>query len=248
MELICENVGYRYGSHIALSDINVEFESGVTGLLGPNGAGKSTLLSILATLRRPSHGVVTLSGRPLHRQGDKLRRSIGYLPQRFDLMRWSTSLRNVAYAAWAQGISRSDCVKAAAAALEVVDLAKYASRRVSALSGGQQQRLGIACAIAHCPSVVLLDEPTVGLDPAQRVQIRNYLARIGESAIVVLSTHIVEDLALLASNVVVLDDSRVAFSGSVASMSNAAVDTTAVLSGMSHLESAYVALLSQPKS
>lgn len=244
MELRCDNVSYRYGRHHALDGVNVTFRTGMTGILGPNGAGKSTFLGILATVLKPKEGgSVTLDGRSLHGgERDELRRQIGFLPQRFDLMRWSSVRRNVAYAAWCQGVPRDECDVAAQAAIATVDLSSVVDRRVSALSGGQQQRVGIACAIAHEPTVVLLDEPTAGLDPAQRVQIRSYLARIAESAIVVLSTHIVEDLAQLASEVVVLEAGRTVYTGSVHSLSQLGSSTPT--QGRSELEAGYVNVLS----
>ena len=246
MELRCEDITYRYrGRPTVLNSITMSIEPGVTGLLGPNGAGKSTLFSILATLRTSTAGTVTLDGRSMHGQDrDEIRRSIGFLPQRFDLMRWSSAQRNVAYAAWAQGVPRHECDDAAIRALELVDLADKAGDRTGSLSGGQQQRVGIACAIAHQPRLVLLDEPTAGLDPAQRVQIRHHLATIAEHAIVLLSTHIVEDLALMATKVVVIDNGSVAFDGTVAQLQQ--LGQLHANDGLSALEAGYVQLLTQP--
>ncbi len=243
VELRCDNVTFRYGRRTVLDDVTVSFPAGVTGLLGPNGAGKSTLLGVLATLLRPDMGQVTLDSRSLHGiDQTSIRRTIGFLPQRFDLMRWSTVERNVAYAAWAQGVPRDRCVASARAALEVVDLSEHSDQRVVSLSGGQRQRVGIACAIAHRPQLVLLDEPTAGLDPAQRVQIRSHLLKVAESSIVVLSTHIVEDLAQMASRVVVLESGSVMFTGEVDEI--VAFGCEAPHAGMSALESGYTALLS----
>jgi ABC-2 type transport system ATP-binding protein len=247
MELNCTKVSFRYGRRHALDEVSMTLRPGVTGLLGPNGAGKSTLLSILATLRKPSEGSVCLDGRSLHGDHQEdLRSSIGFLPQRFDLMGWSSAVRNVSYAAWAQGVERDECHRAAISALGAVDLVEQANRRVGSLSGGQQQRVGIACAIAHRPDIVLLDEPTAGLDPAQRVQIRSYLAKIAESAIVLLSTHIVEDLALMASDLVVIEGGRLTFTGSVDTLIEAGERNT--ITGMSALESGYMGLLSTAQS
>ncbi len=246
MELRCEDITFQYrGRPPVLNNINVAITPGVTGLLGPNGAGKSTLFSILATLRNPTSGVVTLDGRSMHGPDqDELRRSIGFLPQRFDLLRWSTAQRNVAYAAWAQGVPRDECDAAAVLALELVDLADLADRRTGSLSGGQQQRVGIACAIAHQPRLVLLDEPTAGLDPAQRVQIRHHLAAIAEHAIVLLSTHIVEDLALMATQVVAINGGSVVFDSSVDALKS--LGQSHATDGLSALESGYVELLNGP--
>lgn len=171
-----------------------------------------------------------------------MRKTIGFLPQRFDLMRWSSVERNVSYAAWAQGVDRSECVDRAHEALEIVDLVDASGKRVASLSGGQRQRVGIACAIAHRPTLVLLDEPTAGLDPAQRVQIRSYLAAIAESSIVVISTHIVEDLAHMSAKAVVLSKGRLVFAGTVEEI--LAIGTQQPLGGMSLLEAGYTSILS----
>ncbi len=246
MELRCDDINYRYrGRPPVLENINMSIQSGVTGLLGPNGAGKSTLFSILATLRTPTAGTATLDGRSMHGPDrDAIRRSIGFLPQRFDLMRWSSAQRNVAYAAWAQGVPRHECDDAAIRALELVDLADKAGDRTWSLSGAQQQRVGIACAIAHQPRLVLLDEPTAGLDPAQRVQIRQHLAVIAERAIVLLSTHIVEDLALMATKVIAIDNGAVAFDGTVQRLQQ--LGHPHANDGLSALEAGYVRLLTRP--
>lgn len=245
MELRCEDVTFRYrGRPPVLDNISFSITPGVTGLLGPNGAGKSTLFSILATLRTPTSGIVTLDDRSMHGQDqDELRRSIGFLPQRFDLMAWSTAQRNVAYAAWAQGVPRNECDSAAIRALSLVDLADMVDRRTGSLSGGQQQRVGIACAIAHRPSLVLLDEPTAGLDPAQRVQIRQHLAAIAEHTIVLLSTHIVEDLALMATQVVTINSGSVVFDDSINALK--ALGKSSANDGLSALEAGYVQLLNR---
>lgn len=145
------------------------------------------------------------------------------------------------YAAWAQGVAPSQCESAARHALATVDLTDQLDRRAGALSGGQQQRLGIACAIAHSPSLLLLDEPTAGLDPAQRVQIRSHLASFARSATVIVSTHIVEDLALMASNVVVMEAGEVRFTGTVDDLATAGRRDP--IEGLSDVEAGYIGLL-----
>lgn len=243
MTLHCSDLSFRYGrGTVALDGLSASFECGVSGLLGPNGAGKSTLLSILATLRQPMSGTVTFDGVDLL-DGDvqSVRRRIGYLPQSFDLMRYSTVERNVAYAAWCHGVDRATCYDRARDAIELVDLAKLRLRRVAHLSGGQRQRVGIACAIAHQPSLVLLDEPTAGLDPAQRTQMRSHIVAIAQTSVVVLSTHIVEDLAHMASSVVAIDQGRAVFTGAIEEI--AALGEASPRTGLSVLESGYLGLL-----
>jgi ABC-2 type transport system ATP-binding protein len=208
----------------------------VTGLVGQNGAGKSTLLGVLATALEQSSGEIVFSGSSVKAAGrDVYRRTVGYLPQRFDLMNWSTIHRNVAYAAWCNGIEAPSCYAAAKAALKHVDMYSLIDRRAGSLSGGQRQRVGLACALAHTPQVLLLDEPTTGLDPAQRAGLRSYLADYGRSAVVVLSTHLVDDLVAVADRVVALSEGRIAFDDSLGSLTTKGKENPVL--GLSDLES-----------
>lgn len=243
----CCDVSFSYGRRKVLHGISVGLSVGVTGLLGPNGAGKSTLLNILATVRQPSGGTVAIDGADTTSRDGRAtaRRSIGYLPQRFDLMHGATLRRNVAYAAWAQGVPADRSDEAAFESLKLVGLAPRADERAGRLSGGQRQRLGIACAVAHRPRVLLLDEPTVGIDPIQRVEIRRYLRQIASTTAVVVSTHIVEDIAQSASRVLVMDAGRMWFDGSVAELELRGASKTG--EGASALELGYAATIDGPR-
>ena len=236
--LECHDLAFAYGRNVVLNHFSFALGRGITGLLGPNGAGKSTLLAILATVRRPMAGDVAYGGTVPGAPIAAVRRQIGYLPQRFDLMTGSTCLDNVAYAAWCNGVDARLCLAAAKTALGVVNLQEKAKTRVRALSGGQKQRLGIACAIAHGPAVILLDEPTAGLDPAQRVDLRGQLLRIASSACVLISTHLVEDLVAMRAGVIVIDRGHRLFQGALLDMvgPDAGIDALAV-------EAAYLALV-----
>lgn len=237
-------VSYAYQRTAALMDVSFTLRPGLTGVLGPNGAGKSTLLTIVSTALVPTAGTVLTFGQDV---GDtsaraSARRRIGFLPQRFDIMRSSACLRNVEYAAWAQGVDAARCRAAAVNALDQVNLADVAHRRASALSGGQRQRLGIACAIAHEPSVLVLDEPTVGLDPAQRAEVRANLLAVADDRCVLVSTHIVEDLDRIADRILVLAGGRLRFDGTRDELSDLApVDTPR----HHRLEAAYLSLTSE---
>lgn len=236
MQLTVDDVGYRYGRQDALVNVGFEISEGVLGLLGPNGAGKSTLLSILATERRPTSGQLMLDDYSyLAADVSPIRQRVGYLPQRFDVMRTSSLERNVAYAAWARGVPRPDCLAAARRALVLVDLADRAGMRASKLSGGQRQRLGIACAVVHEPRLVVLDEPSVGLDPEQRAAFRTYLHRLAETSIVVVSTHLVDDLASVASYIAVLHQGTLRYCGSIADFG----------AGHESLDQAYLAVVTR---
>lgn len=247
MRITCESLSFSYGRRPALREVSFTLGTGVTGLLGPNGAGKSTLLAILATIQPPGGGTAAIGQHDLgaHAGRAGARTHIGYLPQKFDVMPRATAARNVAYAAWSSGIDPADCDAAALTALEKVGLEAKARHRASSLSGGQRQRLGVACAIAHQPQVLLLDEPTVGLDPVQRIQVRDHLHAIGESATVLVSTHIVEDLAQIASDLIVLDDGSTVFQGSVDELAAHAKGTT---THQSPIEAGYVALMARARA
>ena len=189
-------VTHRYGRRVALADATLDLPVGVTGLLGPNGAGKSTLMKLLATAMPLQTGSVAVGDVPLVRDNlTAVRRQLGYLPQRFEVMGWSTVRRNVEYAAWAHGLPSREAGERADLALALLGLSDRAGSRARALSGGMRQRLGLACALVHEPRVLVLDEPTVGLDPAQRRGLRDAIAAAAERAVVLISTHLVEDLA-----------------------------------------------------
>ncbi len=216
-----EGITARFGRREVLRDVDLELGKGVHGLLGPNGAGKSTLFGILAGVFRPAAGTIMLGEHRCGLAADKeMRKRVGYLPQRFDLSGTMTVVATVEFAAWANGINDNECRTAAERALAVVGLSDFGKRRVRTMSGGERQRLGIACAVAHAPDLLLLDEPTVGLDPVQRAQVRGYLRTIGERATVLISTHMVEDLAQIADLVTVLVDGRIAFRGTVQELSD----------------------------
>lgn len=168
------SVGYSYRRHIALDQVSLDVPQGITGLLGPNGAGKSTLMKLIATLELPKSGVVEVLGQATaSRQGrNTIRRQLGYLPQHFSLVNGMRVLDSVAYCGWAYGLSRVEAFTHAVDALDAVGLSGYEDRRCRALSGGERQRVGIAMAISHKPQVIVLDEPTAGLDPEARMALR----------------------------------------------------------------------------
>lgn len=240
--IICEDLSYSYGRRVALRDFTATIGVGLTGILGPNGAGKSTLMSIVATLRRPQKGLVTINDIPVE-NWEQARRSLGYLPQRFDLMGTATVRENLEYAAWARGVAPRGCARAAALAAERTGLGNHLSARVRRLSGGFRQRVGLACAIVHEPKVLLLDEPTVGIDPVQRVDLRTLIADLAREAAVVTTTHVIEDVALVGSHVIVINEGRKRFDGSVPDLERAGVGRQQP--GMSAIESGYYAVVTR---
>lgn len=236
----CMDVRFSYRRREALRGFTAAFDSGLVGLLGPNGAGKSTLMSILSTLRRPASGSAHVCGVSVE-DAAQVRQLIGFLPQRFDVMGSATVRRNVEYAAWARGIPRADCATAARRALDRTGLTERGDTRARALSGGYRQRLGLACAIVHEPRVLLLDEPTVAIDPVQRIEVRRLLSELAQTSTVLVSTHLVEDIALAGSHVVLVDGGRALFSGTVDELE--ARGRGLEIQGVSDLEAGYHAML-----
>ncbi|EDY65710.1 ATP-binding cassette domain-containing protein [Streptomyces pristinaespiralis] len=207
---------YRAGVPV-LDGLTLEFPAGCTVLLGPNGAGKSTLLSLGASVLAPASGRVQL-GRMCstdRRHRGEYRRRVGWLPQNVKPVPSLTVREQAAYAGWLKGLSRSDAWERSARALDQVRLAELAGRRSHELSGGQMRRLGIAQSLIHDAQVVLLDEPTAGLDPVQRGVFRELVAELSESVSFVVSTHQTEDLADVYESVIVFDRGQVAFQGTV---------------------------------
>lgn len=217
MHVEFRDVSFDYGRKRALTGIDWSFGGGVTGLLGPNGAGKSTLLSLLVTITSPASGSVRIGGCDLSDSDGKARARtlLGFVPQRFTLVPEMRVRDTVAYAGWVNGLADAQCDAAADAALALAGLVEKSRSRVRALSGGQRQRLGIACALAHRPAVLVLDEPTVGLDPGQRLRVRKLIAELGTERTVIISSHLLEDISQLCQQVGVLADGRLVFHGSV---------------------------------
>lgn len=216
----CDRVTKAYRGRVALAETDVSFFRGATAVLGPNGAGKTSLLSMIATVTSPTSGVVTVASIPIDSAAalDRARTRIGYLPQRFDVIGGATVQENVAYACWVHGSAAADVGARTDRALRAVGLDDRAGDRARILSGGQRQRLGIACAVAHEPSVLILDEPSVGLDPIQRASLRTLIAQLASRSAVLLSTHLVDEAVQLGDRTVVLKEGHVVFDGRTASL------------------------------
>jgi ABC-2 type transport system ATP-binding protein len=216
-------VSFAYGAKQVLDDVTVSLPPGLSALVGVNGAGKTTLMRLLTGELRPSAGEVTVLGQPAVGTGaGKERLRVGYLPQSFGFTPRLSAEDFVAYLAWLQGVPRRRIRAASGVALERVGLAVEAKTRVGALSGGMLRRLGIAQALVSEPALLLLDEPTAGLDPAQRLALRELLVGMAGEQSILVSTHLLEDLRLSHPYVVVLDDQQVRFCGELTEF--AAVD------------------------
>ncbi|MGW1258653.1 ABC transporter ATP-binding protein [Streptomyces sp. NPDC002513] len=211
----------RYGGTAALDDVSLRLHEGVTGLLGPNGAGKTTLLRVLATAVPADRGAFTVLG---HDPGtaagrQEVRRRLGYLPQSPGFHPDFTAFAFVDYVAILKEMTdRAGRHREVRRVLETVDLSEVRGRRIRRLSGGMRQRVGLAAALVGDPGLLLLDEPTVGLDPEQRMRFREVIAQAGEGRTVLLSTHQTEDVAMLCHRVVVLARGRIRFEGTPAEL------------------------------
>ncbi len=204
---------YKRGVIPTLDDISLTIGRGGFGLLGPNGAGKSTLMRILSTLSEPSHGHVMVAGHDVRRERAAIRRLLGFLPQEFGFYPRLTAHETLDYLALLSGLGRERHARIAEV-LETVKLTDVARKRVGTFSGGMKQRLGIAQALLNQPAVLIVDEPTAGLDPIERVRFHTLLAELATRTTVVLSTHIVADVASTCADVAVLHKGHVLYHGS----------------------------------
>lgn len=217
MKIIINNLSKVYSNgKQALTDINIDIDNGMFGLLGPNGAGKSTLMRILVTLMSPSNGHVSINGFDLMKNRGEVRKMLGYLPQDF---RFFTKLKTwefLDYAAALSGIkSRKIRLDKVDEWLDKVGLFDVRERDANKLSGGMKRRLGIAQALIGEPQIVVVDEPTTGLDPEERIRFRNILSEISQrDVIIILSTHIVGDISSICQNLALLNNGKVRFNGS----------------------------------
>ncbi len=209
MKLTIEGVGKRYaGDFWGLRDFSLTLEPGVLGLLGPNGAGKSTLMRILATITRPTEGRVLWDGVDAVRSPDGLRAVLGYLPQDFGVYPHLNAVEFLEYMAAVKGIDGRAARARIEELLVLVNLTEARKRPLGGFSGGMRQRIGIAQALLNDPRLLIVDEPTVGLDPEERVRFRNLLSDLGGERIVILSTHIVSDVEATASGIALIDGGR----------------------------------------
>lgn len=203
-----------YGKFRALSEINLSISGGMFGLLGPNGAGKTTLMRIITTLIPLSSGQVVVDGVDVMKEPQRVRKSLGYIPQDFGFYKSLRAWEVLDYIGAMKNIPAQKRKSQIEAVLEEVNLTREAARRVGTFSGGMKQRLGIAQALLGDPELIVVDEPTAGLDPEERIRFRNLLARLSGRRTIILSTHIVGDIEASCSGLVVLNLGRLAFSGS----------------------------------
>lgn len=241
--LVASAISQGYGSAIVLDGVDVGLDAGVYGLLGPNGAGKTTLLTTLATVAPPRSGCLVIDGTPITGPASarRARRTIGYLSQPFVFSPAFTIHDFLHYVAWSKGVPRAKAVVAVREVVEQVGLGDKMGAKLGSLSGGMLQRVGIAQALVNRPLLLLLDEPTVGLDPEQRIEFRRLLRGL-EATTVLLSTHLVEDVAASCSDVLVMTDGRIRFAGTVGEL-RAKVGEAADDTSTSQLDRAYLQIV-----
>ncbi|MDO4442297.1 MAG: ABC transporter ATP-binding protein [Slackia sp.] len=213
MELSLENLTRRFGDALAVDDVSATLGSGVYGLLGANGAGKTTLMRMVCDVLKPTEGRIVYDGVDIARLGGEYRARLGYLPQDFGYYPDFTAMDFMLYMAALKGMDRRAAKARCADLLEEVGLSHQAKSKVRTFSGGMKQRLGIAQAVLNDPAVLVLDEPTAGLDPKERVRFRNLIAGFSQDKIVLLSTHIVSDVEYIADDILVMKGGRFVLRG-----------------------------------
>lgn len=218
MELVVNNVSKQFKNKTAVNNINIKLNKGVIGLVGSNGAGKSTLMRMMCVILSPSQGDISFAG--ISVSDERYRDVLGYLPQDFGYYPEFSAFDFLMYISSLKGIEPKQAKKKSLMLLEKVGLTDVKNKKIKTFSGGMKQRLGIAQAILNDPKVIILDEPTAGLDPKERVRFRNMIKELGQEAIVLLSTHIVSDIEKIADRIIVIKDGSVIFDGCEADTGN----------------------------
>lgn len=211
MELVLDRVSKQYQNKIAVDRISTTLQPGVIGLLGENGAGKTTLMRMLCGILKPSSGTITFEG--LDVSEEMYRDVLGYLPQDFGYYPNFSGRDFLMYIAALKGIEKSAARRKCDELLHTVNLEQVANKKIKTYSGGMKQRLGIAQAVLNNPKILILDEPTAGLDPKERVRFRNLIAELGKDSIVILSTHIVSDVEQIADRILMMKSGQIIFDG-----------------------------------
>lgn len=205
MSLVIKNLTKQYNKNkIGLKDYSITIDKGVLGLLGPNGAGKSTLMKIIATISKPTNGTLFLDGQDIVKTPDHIRKVLGYLPQDFGVYPNLNAYEFLEYIAAMKGVGGKDLRKRIDILIESVNLTADAKRPIGTYSGGMKQRIGIAQALLNDPKVLIFDEPTVGLDPEERMRFRQLISDLADDCIIILSSHIVSDIETIADEVAIM--------------------------------------------
>lgn len=215
MELRLDRLTKQFGSAIAVDRLSATLTPGVYGLLGANGAGKTTLMRMICDVLKPTSGSVVWNGTPIERLGERYRSVLGYLPQDFGYYPDFSALDFMLYLSALKGLDSKAAKRRSMELLDLVGLKSVAKRKVKTFSGGMKQRLGIAQAVINDPQVLVLDEPTAGLDPKERVRFRNLISALAQDKVVILSTHIVSDVEYIADEILIMRAGQIVASGTV---------------------------------
>ncbi|WP_027625997.1 ABC transporter ATP-binding protein [Clostridium lundense] len=208
MKLEIKNLTKKYGNKVVINQINLELKEGVYGLLGPNGAGKTTLMRMIADVLKPTEGEILVEGINKNKLAADYRDLLGYLPQDIGYYDNFTAQRFLEYVSALKGIDRRKAKKKICELLEIVRLTEYKDKKIGRFSGGMKQRLGIAQSLLNNPKILILDEPTAGLDPNERIRFKNVISDISKDRVVILSTHIVSDIEFIANEILIIKEGR----------------------------------------
>lgn len=206
MELQLQHLSKHYGTKYAVNDVSITLTPGVYGLLGANGAGKTTLMRMICGVLKPTSGRICMDGKSIEELGENYYAHLGYMPQDFGFYPDFTAREFMLYIAAVKGLDKNEAKKRVDALLRLVNLHDVAGKKLKAFSGGMKQRLGIAQAELNAPDILILDEPTAGLDPKERVRFRNLISDFAKEKIVILSTHIVSDVSYIADTILMMKD------------------------------------------
>ena len=212
MELCIDRLTKQYENKIAVDRVSLQLTNGVYGLLGANGAGKTTFMRMLCGILKPTSGTVTFDGMDV--SSEEYRAELGYLPQDFGYYPDFNGMDFLLYMASLKGLTKTEAKRKSKKLLELVSLSDVAKKKIATYSGGMKQRLGIAQALLNDPKIIILDEPTAGLDPKERVRFRNLIKELGTESIVLLSTNIVSDIEHIADTVLMMKAGQIVFNGS----------------------------------
>ena len=214
MELSVQDITKKYSDKVAVNDVSLNIEKGITGLLGANGAGKTTLMRMIADIIKPDAGSITYDGVPITDLDSEYRNIFGYLPQEFGFYPEFTVIDYLDYMAALKGLTKADSKRKIDSLLEQMTLTDVRRKKIRKLSGGMRRRVGIAQALLNDPEILILDEPTAGLDPGERIKFRQLLSEFSQDRIVLISTHIVSDVEYIATRQAIMKDGKIIRDGS----------------------------------
>lgn len=220
MELQLQHLRKQYGKKCAVDDVSIHLEPGVYGLLGANGAGKTTLMRMICGVLKPTSGSIRLDGKTMQELGERYYTHLGYMPQDFGFYPDFTAREFMLYMAAVKGLDKKHARARTEELLELVNLRDVADKKIKSYSGGMKQRLGIAQAELNDPGILILDEPTAGLDPKERVRFRNIISDFAKDKIVILSTHIVSDVSYIADIILMMKQGKILLQGSMETVTN----------------------------